>query len=324
MPVKYLIVGDMHVQPSNLEESQKLIDFVGSIAEKTKVDRIVFMGDQFHNHSVVRLEVLNFWTSSIPKLTKQCNVVFLVGNHDICGDKEKEREMNANDVLASLPNVIVVQKPTVLDSMCFVPFTSDKKLFIDEVNESGCDIVFCHQTFNGAKYDNGFYAPDGIEQNDLKCSTVFSGHVHTKMKIGKVTYVGSPRWMTASDANVEKSLALVEFEENKLLYIKEIPTNSVCSPIIVTKVFEGQELPEFDLSSRNYIELVGSTAWITKIKKKVDSSVNVKVTPTDRIVDKVRRSMIPSIKEYLEVAFVPIEGVSKDGVSVVLEESDVK
>lgn len=182
--MKALIVGDMHVQISNLEESQRLIDFICKTATQNQVDMIVFMGDQFHNHSVLRLEVIDFWRkNTVEKLSISAKkVVFLVGNHDICGDKQKERLMSGNDVLDGISNVVICNRPMKIEQIDFVPFTSDKEQFIRDCQElNGNEIgktVLCHQTFNGAQYENGFFAPDGLDQTLVPQSLIISGHVH--------------------------------------------------------------------------------------------------------------------------------------------------
>ena len=327
--MRYLIVGDMHVQVSNLEESKKLIDFVADMAVRAGVDKIVFLGDQFHNHSVLRLEVLNFWVSyAYSKLLPTgLPIVFLVGNHDICGDKQKEREMNANDTLATLINVTVVQQPQIIDNMCFMPFTSDKEAFIKEANSlsnSGIQTLFCHQTFDGATYDNGFFAPDGLDSRLLSYETIISGHVHTSTSFGKVIYPGSPRWLTRSDANKKKVICVADFNSGRLLKINEIPTNSVCSQICSFVINEGEEIPKLDPDSRNFVELVGSTAWISKIKKKFDDNVSIKVTPTDKVVGKTDQVKVKTLDEYLRDVFVPMESVDKTDISLIFGDKNVR
>lgn len=322
--MKALIVGDMHVQISNIEESQRLVDFVCSKSLESKVQTIIFLGDQFHNHSVLRLEVIDFWRKAAITLSKSTlEVIFLVGNHDICGDKQKERLMSGNDILEGISGVTICNRPMKISGIDFVPFTSDKEQFVKEClvlnnGEIGKTVV-CHQTFNGAQYENGFFAPDGIEPSVIPQSLIVSGHVHTYSKFNKVFYVGSPRWMSMNDANSKKHIALVEFDDGQAKKIDLISTEEICAPILSFIVKEGDELPKLKEKDRNYVELIGSTAWITKTKKKLPINTNFKVSPTDRVVSKTDRKKGLSLSDFLET-FALNGGIVKEEVSEVFME----
>jgi len=54
-------VGDPHVVVDELEECRRLVDAIRAFALNQKATRVVFLGDQTHNHSTARLEVLHFW-----------------------------------------------------------------------------------------------------------------------------------------------------------------------------------------------------------------------------------------------------------------------
>ena len=60
--MKILRVGDPHVKPNNLKEFREaLMRFALSEAIARKVDVLEILGDLFDTHSIVRLEVLEFW-----------------------------------------------------------------------------------------------------------------------------------------------------------------------------------------------------------------------------------------------------------------------
>lgn len=316
--MRALIVGDIHVQIANLEESQRLIDFICLTAKSNSVEMIAFMGDQFHNHSVLRLEVIDFWRKAAIQLSQSAKqVVFLVGNHDICGDKQKERLMSGNDVLDGIGGIIICNRPMKIDGIDFVPFTSDKEQFVKEClllnNGDIGKTVLCHQTFNGAQYENGFFAPDGIEPSVIPHSLIVSGHVHTFSKFNKVLYVGSPRWMSMNDANSKKHLALIDFDNGQAKSLNFISTEDICTPILSFSIKEGDGLPELKEKDRNYVELIGSTAWITKTKKKLPFNTNFKVSPTDRVVSKTERKKGLTLPEFLDT-FTLNGGIEKQEV----------
>src|ERR1035437_6763544 len=85
--MKTLKVGDLHVKPNNLKESEELMQFILHSANSCIVDRVEFLGDLLDTHDIVRLSVLKFWTKWFHILSKQSfKVVILIGNHDLSGD----------------------------------------------------------------------------------------------------------------------------------------------------------------------------------------------------------------------------------------------
>lgn len=92
--------------------------------------------------------------------------------------------------------------------------------------------VYCHQTFYGSRYENGFYAPaeDSINP-DFIPQKIISGHIHTPQQFGKVWYIGAPRWRIKTDANVMRSIWVIDHEDGtgKILNKKAYPTHIVCS-----------------------------------------------------------------------------------------------
>lgn len=83
---KVLRVGDPHAKINNLEEMSKLMDFVLETARLHKVSQIEILGDLFHTHAVLRLEVQEFWAKYIGLLSHHFPTIILVGNHDLSGN----------------------------------------------------------------------------------------------------------------------------------------------------------------------------------------------------------------------------------------------
>src|SRR5882757_792955 len=74
----------MHVTVEELADSQALIDYILQLADEHNPEHIVFLGDQHHNHAVVRVEVLDFWVQNLKKFKHP--VIMLIGNHDMSHD----------------------------------------------------------------------------------------------------------------------------------------------------------------------------------------------------------------------------------------------
>jgi DNA repair exonuclease SbcCD nuclease subunit len=231
--LKCLYVGDPHAEASSLHEMQKLIDMVTGIAQNNNVDRIILLGDQYHNHSLVHLQVMEFWERALKQLSLSArNVVALVGNHDKAGYANSK----ANAMMLHKNVITVDGSMEDANNLLYVGYQHNPEEFIRICKNSSQRTVICHQTLFGSKYENGFYAPqkDSIDPGDIPQSLIISGHIHTAQQFGKVWYPGSPRWRIATDANVEKYVYLVEHNyDGSMASRQEFSTKGACRPMYV-------------------------------------------------------------------------------------------
>jgi DNA repair exonuclease SbcCD nuclease subunit len=310
---KILRVGDPHIQIGNLSESEKLMDFVLKTAYDEGAQQIEFMGDGFHNHAVVRVEILAFWKKWLQEMVKNFKVVYLVGNHDMQGSKEAE---GLHALLPfSIEGLTVVDSVRKIDNIVYAPYYSDHAKYVTDINEKfgGSKTLIAHQTFTGSQYENGFYAPDGIDPALLDVDCIISGHIHKRQKVGKCIYIGTPKWDSVSDANEKKGIELFTHnEDGSIAEAKFISTEKIVTPISKIILNEGDEEAELP-TGRIYLELNGKTAWITKMKKKYKGKANIKAKPTDRIslVDKSDKVSKEDIFSFMESYFDTVNGLEK-------------
>jgi DNA repair exonuclease SbcCD nuclease subunit len=329
--MKVLYVGDPHVQVRNLKDSQALMDYVIELAMEQKVDNITFLGDLFHTHAVLRVEIIDFWKRAFQKIKFakndyqgiECRV--LVGNHDQPGSKEKEQEMNALNIFQDDGSIednggyrYVINSPQAIGSIAYVPYHSDEETFLkacQELYDKGATgMLIAHQTFTGAQYENGFFSEEGIDPALVPQKEIISGHIHKSQQVGKCFYPGTPKWDTMSDANQPKGLYIIEHNEDGTIKGKEFfSTEHIVTPIKSYEIKEGEELPELNPDARNYVVLEGKSAWINKAKKKLKSLAHIKVKPTDRVT-RVNKENSVTLEKYLDTEFEPIQGVSKKDI----------
>jgi len=322
--MKILRVGDPHITVRNIKEAEKLIEFIYDVAWKNQVKRVEFMGDLFHTHAVVRVEVLDFWKTTFEKF-KESNipVVALVGNHDQPGSKEKEQEMNSLQVFKGLATI--VDEPMMIDNIGYVPYMSDYDLLIERctwLDQQGArKLLIAHQTFAGAQYENGFYAPDGLDPKFICQEAIISGHIHKSQQVGKCFYTGTAKWDTMSDANEEKGIWLFNHADDGSVISKEfISTKEVVSPIYKFVILEGEAEPELQKGARNYVELQGKSAWIKTMKKKYKGIAQIKAKPIDRKMTRLDKDQVGNIFEYLKGSFDPVDGIKKEDINSYLKE----
>ena len=228
---KFLLVGDPHVTPDALDDFRALMGLVRKAAGETGA-RVVFLGDQHHTHAMIRVEVMHAWYNELCSWKGE-SPIMLVGNHDVPGT---EAPVDMHALLPYRQFADVVQSPCFLDGVAFMPYFRDPAKFDAAVRELAREkkspVLICHQTFVGAMYENNFPAPDGVQLDGVPFEAVYSGHIHLPQKMGKLTYVGSPRWRTVSDANIARSLLLIELDDaGNVVSEKNFETEGVCKPI---------------------------------------------------------------------------------------------
>lgn len=292
MSETYYLVGDVHAVKSELDDCRRLIDLIAETVQRT--DTLVFLGDLYDNHGVIDLAVQTFWTESLRRLEGLCeHIVILAGNHDMHKNSK---------VKGSAVSLHVGDARTVVDGhfkkawtdgpSLFLPFFHHQADFKKKVlDNSGHPLIFAHNTFQGAKYENGFYAPDGFPLDFPQ--KVISGHIHaSQMLASQVWYPGAPRWFTKSDANEPKSVYRIEVAEDGVYKILEaIPTRTHCSPIYH---FEDRESSPLNIepipNARYYIDLHGSEAWIKARRPLYAGWAKISSFPIRNKVVKVKES----------------------------------
>lgn len=225
-----LVIGDIHATPDELDDVAKLFDLIEKSEHDYKPDRIVFLGDLHHTFSIVNVKVISFYRERLRKLHSP--VVAIPGNHDMPGTGQRY----PHALLAYEDLVDVYDEPTYNFETYFIPYVADPNLFHEMVAKAPkqTKVIYCHQEFNGAEYDNGFFAPGGADPAKMPCMVV-SGHIHTPQTLGKVWYPGSPRWRTLSDANIDRAIHVL----GETGYTP-ITTVGVCKRIIYEKYIEGE------------------------------------------------------------------------------------
>ncbi len=230
---KWLLVGDPHAVADELDDCRALISCIIQAVKDHSPDYVLFLGDQHHNHAIMHVEVMAFWRDAFRQIGKlQVPVIALVGNHDMPGDgASKSHAMMA---YADMPEVRVVERPEVINGHLFIPYQHSNETFLSILKDHPHQrVVVCHQTFDGGRYENGFFAKNGVPLAGLEDRWFISGHIHTPQAFGNVTYIGAPRWRSLSDVGIERALVMVELHQNEQpQYLKLIDTGTHCAKIV--------------------------------------------------------------------------------------------
>lgn len=280
---KFLLIGDMHVKPDNIEESCKLIEWINNLCSSQNLIPI-FMGDQYDTHGNVRVEVLDFWQKTYEKFSKSYSIV---GNHDM------DYSCEFTSMSSNYKQTVVINKPhRIYKNIIAVPYIKSAKEFTELINGLDDDVktVLCHQEFYGAQYEGGFYAPTGVKLEEIKKDVLFiSGHIHKKQTIknkngaDKVIYVGTPRQLIRSDIGEIKGVHIYDLQ-SRLEFIQT--PEHVCESFKKISLIQGiYENLDQNLNKKTFIDVYGDEDFIKQNLKKIPEYVKIRTFPSKKTKD---------------------------------------
>lgn len=218
-----LVIGDLHLKPSNLKTARRLFDFIEEDDRFKKVDHLVLLGDVYDTKAIIRSEAQNFLFSYLSN-TRFKNVSIIVGNHDY---ENLECQQSSLDPLKYLSCVITPNPKNVFIysdqevqydydyRLAFIPYIHDPKKFVDLVTKNSeklkkCSYVFCHQGFQGFDLGGGILDESGVDISILPPTNFIVGHYHKSQRNKIVLYPGTPFSHSFGEANQTKQVLLLE------------------------------------------------------------------------------------------------------------------
>lgn len=307
--MRVMVVGDPHVTADELPDCRELLAFVLKKCEETNTKKVLFLGDLFHTHAILHVEVLAFWNNCVEGLLDRgIESMALVGNHDRPGNQE-----STANALMGIHGLKVIDGPEEIEGVLFYPYTADHKKFVEVCQASKAKVLVCHQTFNGSVFENGFYAKDGIDPA-LIPQTVISGHIHAPQKFGNVWYPGAPRWRILSDANIDRFIYLMDIHEAGFLILDSFPTGDVCRRTHSFDISpESPDVPE-GLVGDVRVDIRGPSSWVLEKKEEMQArGFKVRTFPVTEKKIQVRESdgVKTALRKFLS-GFSPDNGTPID------------
>lgn len=200
--MKYIVCGDPHCRPDNLDKIHKLLELIESYGLPT-----IFLGDMLDSRDIVRAQCLNTYINYFKN--SKLDYVILCGNHDAINSEAKEFSL---EPLKLLKNVTVVDKPYLLGDILFMPYYRNPGKFraiIDQYKDA--KYLFMHQDMVGMDWGNGHIATEGNNLIDISSfKAVYSGHYHKYQVKNNLTYIGTPFSHNFGESNQDKYLGLFD------------------------------------------------------------------------------------------------------------------
>lgn len=312
--MKILFIGDPHLRINHFEQSVAFLRWVEQVADEYSPNVVCNLGDTFHNHAVLRSELMEEFRRHVSTITANRPYWYVLGNHDQY--KPKDNKYHALQPFAGMNNLVIFDEIRNLNShdITVVPYVQKFEDFPRSTNR----VCITHNTFIGADY--GFKREDcGINADKINADIIISGHIHKRQSFGNVIYPGTPYAHSANDVDQTKGLLLFDTATYEQKFIE--------SP------FPKWRSIEFEIDQLNNVahlhtmldtELDSVNKWILKVagpkaelsayfksKKYFDlikgKNVVVKTNPTDS--DKQNRVQIKSstvndiISEYVDKVY---------------------
>jgi len=241
--MRFLYIGDPHLKISQLDDAEKFKDQTVKIIEQGQFEAVVIAGDLFDTFGVIRAEILSIWNGFFRRVSKSGKKIFvLVGNHDMSGADGGAHPL---EVFKECPNTYIIDDKLNLpyQNCYFLPFYRDKIEFEAECRQIPAgSYLFCHQSFNGATFENGFYDPHGADPAAVShLKAVISGHVHKAQRFENIFYPGTPYQHTFSDFGESKGIFEIELNASELGY-EVVRTHILDMPVFI--VLSAETVPE--------------------------------------------------------------------------------
>lgn len=213
--MRYLILGDLHYgeQGDSEKHNQRTNDMLLWCVDrfKGKVDRVIQLGDWYHNRSKVNLQTLDYGIKGAKILSDSFgrdNVLVLVGNHDLYNKSTSDITS-----LRSIESyVTLVEKNTIIDGNMFAPWIITEDQW-NEVVEAGAEspYLFAHLELSGFLMNDHYEMEHGFSHKELRDYTkVFTGHYHSHQERDNIIYTGIPFPVSMNEANRDTGVWILD------------------------------------------------------------------------------------------------------------------
>lgn len=228
---KLTIIGDPHITHKSLDRGAHLF-----YETEQRGLTCIWLGDFLDTKEVIRGKCLNFLYDQLS--ASSLNHIVLVGNHDWFNLECQDHSLRT---LQDLKNVEIIDKPTRMGNMLFVPYMHDLEKLRAVLNEyRNQDLVLVgHLEISNFDFGNGHVCTKGLTLEDVAgFKRVISGHFHKYQTEGNLTYLGTPFSHSFGETDQTKYLGTYDTETDELT-IDETPF-----PKHITKEFNCDLLNE--------------------------------------------------------------------------------
>lgn len=220
--MKFLVLTDTHLgyKDHNKMWSDLVKDLFKEVIDfcnENDIKTVIHMGDWFNSRKSIN--VLSLWQSiEICQLFERngINLFLIKGNHDQFYKNQLKPHSLLHLGLISYVNIIDEYPEIFVDGIYLVPWGASIEAIPDD------SVLFGHFEIQGfLNNDNETVENSSYKQSDFsRFKKVYSGHFHTRSKIGNIHYLGSAFSMDMNDVGDKRGYYVIDIDdiENPTFY----------------------------------------------------------------------------------------------------------
>lgn len=275
-----LTIGDPHFRLENITDLNVYISKVVSLVQRERPSFVVVLGDILHTHEQIHTTVINKAYSFIYKLSKECPVYVIIGNHDYINNSQFLSDAHWMNAMKLWKNVFICDKgnvySTIYGKFIFCPYVFPGRfkeaLEMIDSDWKSARAIFCHQEFKGCKM-GALISVDGDEW-DIDNPFVISGHIHDKQLPQKNIYYTGSSIQHAFGESHNKTIAMCHFD--KKIHFEEFNLNLPSKRILYKTLDEVKELKIPESKDKYRLTLSGTYDQYKLFKKSKEYKTMIK------------------------------------------------
>jgi DNA repair exonuclease SbcCD nuclease subunit len=203
--------------------NQDCLDHISWFCNEIQVagdySHIVFLGDWFESRSAINIETMEYSYDGLKLLNSlEIPVYFIVGNHDL--HRRTTRDVHSVRMFQELTNIIVVDKPIVIDHCLFSPFLFEPE-YGSMIAHNNLYAWFGHFEFMNFVITGYNTVMDHGPNHKIfnGPNKIFSGHFHKRQIQDNVYYIGNAFPMDFGDAgDSDRGMATYDVLADKVTF----------------------------------------------------------------------------------------------------------
>lgn len=184
-----------------LDLDKEVINLIYQEVIKNKIDKVIFLGDLFHDRSDSTPKTLVTARQILDQLNSlNIPIIMILGNH--CTYYNNKKDYNYYRIFEGLfNNVSFIETIQEDGELLYVGWmqTPEEQAHYNNLAKNH-KWIFGHFEFKGAEMSEFYKTKEGLENTNVN-SYIFSGHIHQRSRQGKLHYIGSPYPHTWNGAN---------------------------------------------------------------------------------------------------------------------------
>lgn len=222
-----IVTADLHLTGRERDSYRwAALSRIREVVQERKASHLLILGDLTDAKDGHDAKLVNMILAALDGMGVDVHV--LMGNHDY-----KDPLVPFFGFLHFIPGLQFFNHPTVQQygklRALLLPHTTTPVETWDKIElPPNLDVIFCHQTFNGALAANGSalestLRPSYWHRRGFR-GRVYSGDIHKPQDLGHVTYVGTPYPVSFGDDHVPRLLEVTKkgHEEIRMRSIRKV------------------------------------------------------------------------------------------------------